>query len=293
MYDITGVYQAQSVRDAIRALEENPAAALIAGGTDVLIKVREGKLAGAMLVSIHGMDALTGVRMAQTGEIVIGPCTALAEIAADPVIRRHAPLLAEAADQVGGPQIRNMGTIGGNIANGATSADTAAPLLALEAVLELTGAKGVRRVPARQFYIGPGKTVRAHDEVLTAIRIAAADYAGFGGCYLKYGKREAMEIATLGCAVAVRLDHGCIGEIRLAYGVAAPTPIRCPNCEAYAAGRAVEPGLAEELAGRVLREVQPRTSWRASKQLRLQLVEEMTKRAFREAVRRAGGERLC
>ena len=217
MYDIEKYYQAKDVEDAVRALEEDADAVVISGGSDVLIKIREGKLAGCSLVSIHGIPALEGVRMEADGTIVIGPATTFSHITYDPVIQKYIPALGWAVDQVGGPQIRNIGTIGGNVCNGVTSADSAALLFTLNAVLELTGPKGTREIPVAEFYTGPGRTLREHAEILTAIKITRENYQGFYGHYTKYGKRNAMEIATLGCAVHVKLsaDNMRISEFRL------------------------------------------------------------------------------
>lgn len=292
MYDIEKFYQASDVADAIRALEADPFAVVISGGSDVLIQIREGKLAGCSLVSIHGLQELEGIRMEEDGTIVIGPATVFSHITNNKLIQAHIPVLGDAVDQVGGPQIRNIGTIGGNVCNGVTSADSASTLFALNAVLELTGGKGKRLVPIGEFYTGPGRTVREHGELLTAIRITKDNYEGFHGHYIKYGKRNAMEIATLGCSANVKLsgDKKRVEELRLAYGVAAPTPIRCRVLEEKAKGMEVGPELLE-LAGKgALEEVNPRSSWRASKEFRLQLVEELGRRAVAEAVKKAGGE---
>ena len=201
-------------------------------------------------------------------------------------------MLGYAVDQVGGPQIRNIGTIGGNVCNGVTSADSASSLFAYNAILELTGPKGIRQVPIQEFYTGPGKTVRCHEEVMTAIRIRRRDYEGYTGCYIKYGKRNAMEIATLGCACLVKLslDKKVVEDMRIAYGVAAPTPVRCPETEKAVSGKAVSKALLLQTGKGVLNEVNPRTSWRASKEFRLQLVEELAKRAMAQAIRNGGGE---
>lgn len=206
MYDIESFYEAVSVGDAISKLQEWPDAEIISGGSDVLIKIREGKLAGKALVSIHNIAALKGVTMEEDGTLVIGPGTSFSHITAHPLIQQHVPMLGYAVDQVGGPQIRNIGTIGGNVCNGVTSADSASSLFAYNAVLELTGPEGIRQVPIQEFYTGPGRTVRQHEEVMTAIRISKKDYEGYSGCYIKYGKRNAMEIATLGCACLVKLS---------------------------------------------------------------------------------------
>lgn len=292
MYDIERYYQAVSVEDAVRALRDDESAILISGGTDVLIACREGKLAGCSLVSIHGIPELMGVEETAEGEVVIRAATSFSHIAANEIILRTMPMLAYAVDQVGGPQIRNTGTIGGNVCNGVTSADSASSLWALNATLELVGGEGARRVPIREFYTGAGKTVRRRDEVLTAIRIKKEDYDGFGGCYIKYGKREAMEIATLGCAAMARLtpDKAHIAELRLAFGVAAPTPMRCVKTEEALRGAKVDGALLDSAAQGAAGEVTPRTSWRASREFRLQLVRELSRRALGQAIINAGGE---
>ena len=293
MYDIGKFYQAADVEDAVRALVKDPEAVVISGGSDVLIKIREGKLAGCSLVSIHGIKELEGIGMEEDGTIVIGPATTFSHIANNDMIQKHIPMLGDAVDMAGGPQLRNIGTIGGNVCNGVTSADSASSLCCLDAVLVLKGPDSVREVPISQWYTGPGRTVRNHDEVLTAIRIKKENYQGYGGQYIKYGKRNAMEIATLGCAVSVKLteDKKHIQDLRLAYGVAAPTPIRCHTTEEAVKGMETGEALAQAVGKGALEEVNPRSSWRASREFRLQLVEELGRRAVKQAVINAGGER--
>lgn len=292
MYDIGKFYQAADVEDAVRALVEDPEAVVISGGSDVLIKIREGKLAGCSLVSIHGIKELEGIRMEEDGTIVIGPATTFSHITNNDIIQKHIPMLGDAVDMAGGPQLRNIGTIGGNVCNGVTSADSASSLCCLDADLVLKGPDGVREVPISQWYTGPGRTVRNHDEVLTAIRIKKENYQGYGGHYIKYGKRSAMEIATLGCAVSVKLteDKRYIQDLRLGYGVAAPTPIRCHKTEGAVKGMETGEALAQAVGKGALEEVNPRSSWRASREFRLQLVEELGRRAVKQAVINAGGE---
>ena len=292
MYDIGKFYQAADVEDAVRALVKDPEAVVISGGSDVLIKIREGKLAGCSLVSIHGIKELEGIGMEEDGTIVIGPATTFSHIANNDMIQKHIPMLGDAVDMAGGPQLRNIGTIGGNVCNGVTSADSASSLCCLDAVLVLKGPDSVREVPISQWYTGPGRTVRNHDEVLTAIRIKKENYQGYGGHYIKYGKRNAMEIATLGCAVSVKLteDKKHIQDLRLAYGVAAPTPIRCHTTEESVKGMETGEALAQAVGKGALEEVNPRSSWRASREFRLQLVEELGRRAVKQAVINAGGE---
>ena len=293
MFDIKSFYEASSVEDAVRALSADPDSEVISGGTDVLIRVREGKDAGKGLVSIHNIPELKGIEMEENGTILIRPATSLSHITNDPIIKKHLNMLGEAVDQVGGPQVRNTATIGGNICNGATSADSASTMCALNAVLTLQGPEGTRDVPITEFYTGPGRTARKQNEVCTAFRIRREDYEGWEGHYIKYGKRNAMEIATLGCAVRVKLseDKQVIEDVRLAYGVAAPTPIRCLAAEDGIRGMRVDdPELYSRFASLALTQVNPRTSWRASKEFRIQLIKELAKRALKESIRLAGGK---
>lgn len=291
MYDIGKYYQATSIDDAIRALSEDENAMIISGGSDVLVQIREGRHAGASLVSIHGIDELEGVTMKEDGEIVIGAATTFSHITNNEIIEKNIPILGHAVDQAGGPQLRNIGTIGGNFCNGVTSADSASSLMVLDAIIEVRGLNGTRMIPITEWYTGPGKTVRAHDEVAVAVHILPKNYKGYKGHYIKYGKRNAMEIATLGCAVNVKLssestaEKPVIEDLRIAYGVAAPTPIRCFKTEEAAKGKVLDESLYEAIGKGVLEEVNPRTSWRASKEFRLQLIEELVKRALETALK--------
>ena len=291
MYDMKALHEAKSVDDAVRLLLEYPQAQIIAGGSDVLVQMREGKRAGAELVSIYGLDELRGVVMEEDGTIRIGSLTSFSHITKDPIIQKYINVLGEAVDMVGGPQIRNIGTIGGNTCNGVTSADSASTLFAWDAVIELTGPDGIRRIPIKDFYIKAGKVDLRPGEIQTAILIPREAYEGYEGYYIKYAMRNAMDIATLGCSVNVKLseDKKTFTDVRIAYGVAGPVPMRAVHAEA--AGRGLE--VTEENIGKigdtVLEDVTPRDSWRASKAFREHISKLLCKRALREAVRRAGG----
>ncbi|MEG1406303.1 MAG: xanthine dehydrogenase FAD-binding subunit XdhB [Ruthenibacterium sp.] len=292
MFDIEKLTVAKTVEEAIAALVADESAVVISGGSDVLIKIREGKLAGSNLVSIHDIAALKGVAMQEDGTIAIGPATSFSHITQNEIIQKHIPVLGWAVDQVGGPQIRNIGTIGGNVCNGVTSADSASTLFALCAKLELTGPAGKRVLPIAEFYVSAGRTVRAHDEILTAIYITKDNYENCGAHYIKYAQRNAMDIATLGCAVNVRLsaDKKTVAEVRLAYGVAGPVPMRCPEAEKSITGMAISEKMFDTIAEKAAQEVNPRTSWRASKEFRLQLVQELARRVLKQAILNAGGK---
>ena len=291
MYDMKALYEAENVQDAIRLLQEHPEAQIIAGGSDVLVQMREGKRAGAELVSIYGLDELRGVTLEEDGTLRIGSLTSFSHITQDPLIQKCIPVLGEAVDMVGGPQIRNIGTIGGNTCNGVTSADSASTLFAWDAVIELTGPEGVRRIPIRDFYIKAGKVDLQPGEIQTGILIRKESYEGYAGHYIKYAMRNAMDIATLGCSVNVKLtaDKKRFEDIRIAYGVAGPVPMRAVHAEEAGRGLEVTDENIEKIGDTVLQDVTPRDSWRASKAFREHISKVLCKRALKEAVKRATG----
>ena len=294
MYDIKALYEATSVAHACQLRIEHPEAQIIAGGTDVLVQVREGRRAGKELISIQKLDELRGVTMEDDGTIRIGSLTVFSHITHDPIIQKYINVLGEAVDMVGGPQIRNAGTIGGNTCNGVTSADSASTLHAWEAIVELTGIHGKRYLPIKDFYIKAG-TVDinvADGEIQTAIIIPKESYDRTAGFYIKYAMRNAMDIATTGCSVNCRLsaDKKTFERVRIAYGVAGPVPMRVPSAEAAINGKAVTMENIETFSRTVLEDIHPRDSWRASKAFRQHIAVEMAKRCLVESVKRCGGD---
>lgn len=291
MFDIEKLYEATSVKDAIKHLVEDSKAIIIAGGSDVLISIRHGKLAGCSLVSINGLDELRGIKLQEDGSIKIGALTSFSHITNNEIIQKYIPVLGEAVDEIGGPQLRNIGTIGGNISNGVTSADSASTLFALNAKLQIEGPDGERFIPISEYYVGPGKVSLKNGEILTAIYITKDNYENFKGNYIKYAMRNAMDIATLGCSVVCKINaqKDTIEDVRLAFGVAAPIPMRCPKAEEAIRGLKICDEMFNIFGETAITEVSPRSSWRASKDFRLQLVSELSKRALTEAIKRCGG----
>ena len=292
MYDINVLYQAKSVQDAIELHLAHPEADIIAGGTDVLVQMREGKRAGKSLLSIQGLDEIRGITMEEDGTIRIGSLTTFSHITNDPIIQKYINVLGEAVDMVGGPQIRNAGTIGGNTCNGATSADSTATLHAWDAIVELTGPNGIRRLPINEFYIWAGQVDLQPGEIQTGILIPKESYENTHGHYIKYAMREALDIATLGTSVNVRLseDKKTVERVRIAFGVAGPTPLRAKAAEELANGQPLSMELIEATAKAVVSDLKCRDSWRASKAFRTHMAVECTKRAFIESVKLCGGE---
>ncbi|MCQ2419974.1 MAG: xanthine dehydrogenase FAD-binding subunit XdhB [Clostridia bacterium] len=292
MYDMKALYEAASVEDAVALRIQHPEAQIVAGGTDVFVQMREGRRAGKELISIQSLDEIRGVKLEEDGTIRIGSLTTFSHITHDPIIIEKINVLGEAVDMVGGPQIRNAGTIGGNTCNGVTSADSASTLFAWDAVVELTGKDGKRLLPIQDFYLKAGVVDLHPDEIQTGILISKESYENAAGFYIKYGMRNAMEIATTGCSVNCRLsaDKKTFDRVRIAYGVAGPIPMRAASAEAFITGKPVTMENIEEFSRKVLDDINPRDSWRASKAFRLHIAVEMAKRCLIESVKRCGGE---
>ncbi|MDQ7096963.1 xanthine dehydrogenase FAD-binding subunit XdhB [Desulfosporosinus sp. PR] len=293
MYDIIGYCEAETVQEATELLRASPKLKIIAGGTDVLVKMHGGQLEEAELLSIRKIEALRDIRKLENGTIVIGPMATFTEVFNHPIMRANTPILTEAAISMGGPQIRNIATIGGNVCNGATSADSASSLFALNAHLKLQHWQGERVVPIREFYLGPGKVDLKPGEILTEILLYPEDYQGFGGQYIKFAMREAMDIATLGVAVLCKLKGETFADVRIGLGVAGPTPLRCLEAEEFAGGKMITKETIQEIGRRAVKAAKARTSWRASKEYREHLIEELTQRALKTAIVQAGGVELA
>lgn len=231
MFDFASYHRAATLADAINLLADNPQAKLLAGGTDVLIQLHHHNDRYRHIVDIHNLAELRGITLAEDGSLRIGSATTFTQLIEDPITQRHLPALCAAATSIAGPQIRNVATYGGNICNGATSADSATPTLIYDAKLEIHSPRGVRFVPINGFHTGPGKVSLEHDEILVAFHFPPQPKEHAGSAHFKYAMRDAMDISTIGCAAHCRLDNGNFSELRLAFGVAAPTPIRCQHAE--------------------------------------------------------------
>lgn len=288
MFDIDSYQKANSVEEAIQLLSQNPKAIPLAGGTDILVRLHQGNPDYRHVVDIHDMAELKGIFQAPDGTITVGSGNTFSQLMADSIIKNHIPVLAQGAATVGGPQVRNVATVGGNICNGAPSADSAAPLLVLNATVVLRGPQGERRLPLHEFYHGPSRVDRQPAEIMTALSIAPDDYNCWSGSYYKYAMRDAMDIATIGCAAACKLDGGKLAELRLAFTVAGPTPLRCWKTEENARGSTIDTSLLARIKASVLTDLRPRDSWRAAKALRQQIIQTLTERVITQALQPCG-----
>ena len=288
MFDINSYHKATSVDEAIALLSQNPEALPMAGGTDVLVRLHGHNPKYSHLVDIHDVAELKNIAIEADGTILIGSGVTFAQISKNSIALNNILVLVEGGSSVGGPQVRNVATIGGNICNGAPSGDAAAPLLVLNAQVELKGPDGFRHLPLHDFYQGPGQVDRKTGEIMTNLRIASEDYTGWSAHYFKYAMREAMDIATIGCAAACKVEAGKIAGLRLGFAVAGPTPLRAWRTEEKAIGMVPDQELLDMVSNSVLKDLRPRDSWRASKDFREQIIKTLAQRVLREALNRNG-----
>jgi xanthine dehydrogenase FAD-binding subunit len=274
--------------EAVALLSQNPQAIPIAGGTDILVRLHQRHPDYRHLVDIHDVAELKEIVMAPDGTIDVGSGATFNSLIESRVITDNIPVLSEGAASVGGPQVRNMATVGGNICNGVPSADSAAPLLVLNAVVVLKGPQGERQLPLHEFYQGPGRVDRQPAEIMTSLRIAPDDYRHWSARYFKYAMRDAMDIATIGCAAACTLKGDTVAELRLAFTVAGPTPLRCWKTEEKARGAVVDQSLLQLIRESVLDDVRPRDSWRAPKDFREHIIKTLAERVFQKTLNQCG-----
>lgn len=281
MSEIEGYVRAASIREACALLEE-PDARVIAGGTDMLLKARSMPASAIHLVDISDIGELSGIR-AEDGGVRIGAVTRLGDIVRSPLLKTPAlKVLAEGAVLVGSPQIRNLATLGGNLCNAAPSADTAAPLLVLEAFAEIESPNGSYSLPLDQFFLGPGKTALKPGELLAAVFIPDPG-SGARAVYLKQSPRRAMDLAVVG--VAALYQDGAPRKARLALGAVAPTPLRVPAAEQFLQdASAVNDAAIQETATLAAGAARPISDVRSSAEYRSWIVESLTRRALQQVV---------
>ncbi|MEN6410118.1 MAG: FAD binding domain-containing protein [Anaerolineaceae bacterium] len=278
MSEIVDYRRANTIQEACELLEQ-PSTRVIAGGTDILLR-RTRMNGDLILVDINPIHELEGIRQ-ETDGIRIGAMTRLADVARAEIFQQAAyQALVQGAVQVGSPQIRNLGTIGGNLCNAAPSADTAAPLLALDAVAEIASRKGTRTLPFADFFVGPGKTVLGQGEMLTSVFIPTP-VEGTKSVYFKHSPRRAMDLAFVG--VAVVLKSAAKQQVSIALGAVAPTPIRVPKAEQLIqkSGKVTVEVLTE--AARISADAaRPISDVRSSAAYRIEMINALTLRGLRQ-----------
>ncbi|ACD51763.1 xanthine dehydrogenase FAD-binding subunit XdhB [Clostridium botulinum] len=284
MFDINEILEPETLEEALELLDKNKELKIIAGGTDVLIKLHHNKMKEAELLSLRKINGLDQINMLEDKSIEVGAMACFSKIFRDDIVQKHIKILAEGAVSMGGPQVRNMATIGGNVCNGAVSADSAPALFSLNAKLRLKSKNNERIVPIQEFYIGPGRVDIKDNEILTHLIIKKEDYENLTGHYIKFSNRKAMDIAMVSVAVVSSIENDKFKDLRIALGVSAPTPIRCNEAESYARGIEVTEENIEKIAELAVKSSKSRNSWRASKDFREHLIKELTKRGIKKTI---------
>jgi CO/xanthine dehydrogenase FAD-binding subunit len=291
-----------TLAEVLQALAERNATVL-AGGTDILPRWARGlTMPPAAVVSLRRVTDLKGVER-NGAEVRVGACTRMSEIASDAIIAAAAPVLACAAGRVACAQIRNRATIGGNLCNASPAADTAIPLLLLDAVLDVAsfgpGGTVVREVPIADFFRGPGATVVGPGELLTHIRFKPLPQGAFAA-WDKFGTRPAMEIAVASVGLALRFDGETRNALlteqwhpitwaRVGYGSVAPVPLRGRRAEAQLVGKPLSADTIDKCVAAAREEIAPITDVRASAGYRREVVGVMLRRMLERAQRARKG----
>jgi CO/xanthine dehydrogenase FAD-binding subunit len=224
-------HAAHDLKEALELAEQfGSRKRFLSGGTDVTVRLKEGLVREDVIVDLSHVAELRFVRE-ESGIVHVGACSTYADLSASPIVRQHGCALALAASRVGGPQIRNMGTVGGNVANASPAGDTIPALIVLDAVVSIASRTGTRNVPIIDFFTGPGRSVLAAEELVTELHFPATgsgELTGFG----KLGARQAMTISTANVAFYFRIgDNHRIVEARIAFGSVAPTVVRAHKTE--------------------------------------------------------------
>lgn len=261
-----------SLLEAASILQQNPGAIPFAGGTDVFVMLRQGRIAPSMLVDLKNIADLEGVSPLGDAGLRLGAMSTLTDLLENNLIQRRCPVLADAAATMACVQVRNRGTIGGNLVNASPSADTAPPLMALDATLLISDGMTTRQIPIRDFFTGPGQTVMARGEMLVAILIPDVSRRAH---YIKQTLRQAMDIAAVGVCLSRKTEGD--PDPRLVLGAVAPTPIRVPEAEAL-----LVEGKVEEAAIVAAKTAVPIDDVRASADYRRQVIPPLVERAYRK-----------
>jgi carbon-monoxide dehydrogenase medium subunit len=276
-------YQPDTLPEACEILVRyGSKAKVLAGGTDVLPKMKQELLTPEALVSLRGISGIADIEYLPGRGVLIGARATPNDIVNSTVLNDKFMSVSEAAHSMANNQIRNMGSIGGNIVNAVPSADLPPILIALGATVVLVGMEGSRTVPLEDFIIGPGRTVIALDEILEAVVIP--DQPTTGSAYLKFGLRASGALAVVGVAAAVTMEGRTAEDIRIVLGAVAPIPMRAKKAEAILRGKKITGNLIAKAAQSAAAECKPISDIRASEEYRREMVRVFTRRALLKAM---------
>jgi carbon-monoxide dehydrogenase medium subunit len=282
--------EAASVEEALTWLAQyNGNARLLAGGTDLIVMMKMGRVNPRAVINISHIPGLSEIKTNPDGSVSIGALVSIHALATDRLMRRRYPALVEACRSFGSTQIEVMGTIGGNLCNGSPAADTAPVLLTLCAEVTLANRQGRRILPLEKFFLGPGKTVLQPDEMLVEITLPAPS-PGSTSVFLK-ASRVIADLAKASLAISLSRQDGRISECRVAMGSVAPTPILLPRVAEALIGHAYDPELATEAGALAAESISPIDDVRSSAWYRRQIANVMLQDALQLAWDRLAEQR--
>ncbi len=271
-----------SLAEALDALAAGDCT-ILAGGTDLMPQSQAGRVKfRPMLLNIRRLP-LSGI-VESGGAIRIGALTTITDLLDSPLVKAKLGVLWEAADHFASGQIRNAGTLGGNICNASPAGDTLVPLMVLNAEVELTSKRGSRRLPIAEFFTGPGRTKREPDELLTAVVIPTPP-AGFRARFAKFGTRPALDISAVSVGIGAVVDGGGLRDVRVAFGAAGPTPMRGRMTEEVVEGRKLDDATLAAAAKAAHDEVTPIDDVRATAWYRREMIHNLTRKVLADVAR--------
>lgn len=272
-----------TVEEAIGLLQSRgPGARVMAGGTDLLVKMRHAGLKATAVVSLNRIAGLNRIAFDGQDGLTIGATALLADVASHPDILEHYPTVAEAARGTANAQIRNMGTVIGNLCNGSPSADNAPTLLAMGALLQIQGPSGSRTLPLEEFFRGPGITALDPNEIVTSVQVPAP-VPHSGTAYISLSARGKLDCTAVGAGVFLTLNGEKCADLRLFIGACGPTPIRARAAEDQVRAKALTAAVMEAAAAAASAETSPISDVRASADYRGKMVAVLTRRVLRKA----------
>lgn len=284
-------YAPQTISEAVRQLSELQNAVILAGGTDLIVAMKQKGIKPYNIVSLKRLkDELSYIRQ-EDGKVVIGAMTTFDVLEKSSIMRENFKVLHEAISKIAAYQIRNMATIGGNLCNASPAADTAPPLLVLNAKLRAIGPEGEREIPIEKFFVGPGKTALQKGGILKEIEIPIMP-PNSGAAFIKLGRRRSEDISIASASAFVQMEDKTIKDVRIALGSVAPTPIRAYEAEKVLKGKEMSEQLLKEAGERAMKECNPITDVRASAEYRRAMVRVLTKAALETAANRSIGVKV-
>jgi CO/xanthine dehydrogenase FAD-binding subunit len=266
--------------------EKGEGAYVLAGGTDLLVKMTHGLLRAKTIIGLKEIEGLNEIHFRAGEGISIGATALLADVASHPDILKHYSAVAYAAGETANIQVRNMGTVAGNLCNASPSADNAPTLIAMQAEVTLAGRGRERRLPLEQFFKGPGLTVMERGEIMTSIFVPVPP-PNSGTSYKHISARGKVDMSAVCVGAAVMMDGETCREARIVLGAVAPTPVRARKAEELIQGRKWTKTVIESAAEQAVEESRPISDVRASVEYRKKMVGVMTLRALEEAHERA------